>query len=138
MNVLTLGTFDLFHAGHVNFLRTCREIAVNGRVTVALNTDRFAASYKRPPVIDYQGRKTVLEACRYVDKVVPNDQTDGSAWDVVLSVQPGIIAASEDWRYRDWFGQVGMPEAELAERLAVVRWVPYTAGISSSELRSRL
>ncbi len=138
MNVLTLGTFDLFHAGHVNFLRTCREIAVNGRVTVALNTDRFAASYKRPPVIDYEGRKTVLEACRYVDRVVPNDQADGTAWDAVLKVQPALIAASEDWRYRDWFSQVGMPEAELTGLGIKVRWVPYTAGISSSELRSRL
>jgi cytidyltransferase-like protein len=138
VNVLTLGTFDLFHAGHVAFLRRCRELAGNGRVTVGLNTDRFAESYKRAPAIEYSGRQAVVSACRYVDAVVPNDQVDGNAWDVVELVDPDVIAATEDWRDRNWFAQVGMPEAELLRMGVRVEWIPYTDGVSSTAIREQL
>ena len=141
MRVFTMGTFDLFHAGHVEFLRQCRALAGDGSVTVGLNTDAFAASYKRQPTVDYAGREAVLRACRYVDDVVPNDQPGGSAKALVDIVAPDIIAATMDYHPstgKNWFIQVGVPEEWFAERQIAIEWINYTAGVSSSEIRSRM
>jgi cytidyltransferase-like protein len=140
MNVLTLGTFDLFHTGHVNLLRACRSVAgEHGTVTVGLNTDGFVARYKgRPPVIAYQDRAAVVAACRHVDRVVPNDQASGSADQVILAVAPDVIVVGSDWHGRDYLGQLGIDQAFLDECLTRVVFVPYTDGISSTAIRGRL
>ena len=61
--VYTGGTFDLFHAGHVNFLKRCKEIAGElGSVVVSLNTDEFIKEYKgKPPVVSFSDRMAVPE-----------------------------------------------------------------------------
>ena len=72
-NIYTGGTFDLFHEGHVELLRSCKRLAGDGLVIVALNTDEFIERFKASgPVQTYRERKTVLESCKYVDLVVPN------------------------------------------------------------------
>ena len=140
--VFTMGTYDLFHVGHVNFLRYCRGLAgPDGTVIVGLNTDRFAESYKRRPTIAYAGREAVLLACKYVDGVIPNDQPGGSAASVIEMVNPDFIAATEDYRPgngKDWFEQVGVPEAWFRDNGIIIEWVPYTDGVSSSAIKERL
>jgi cytidyltransferase-like protein len=141
MRVFTMGTFDLFHVGHVEFLRKCRALAGTGTVVVGLNTDAFAESYKRRPTIDYAGRAAVLRACRFVDEVVPNDQPGGSAIDLIEVVKPDIIAATMDYHPsngKDWFAQVGVPEEWFAKRGIAIEWIPYTEGVSSSSIVARL
>jgi cytidyltransferase-like protein len=148
MRVFTMGTFDLFHAGHVEFLRKCRYLSVppggfgaDGEVIVGLNTDAFAESYKRRPTIDYAGREAVLLACRFVDEVVPNDQPGGSAMSLVETVAPDIIAATMDYHPsngKDWFAQVGVPAEWFRERHIDIEWIPYTEGVSSSAITARL
>lgn len=144
MTVLTLGTFDLFHAGHVEFLRRCRYIGaswMSPHVVVGLNTDRFAGTYKRPPIIDYEGRAAVLRACRYVDDVVPNDQADGTAADVIGLVYPRVIAVSMDWHPstgRDWYEQIGLAPDWFDGRSIRIEWVPYTPGVSTSAIVAAL
>ena len=141
MKVFTMGTFDLFHAGHVEFLRRCRALAGTGEVVVGLNTDAFAESYKRRPTIDYAGRETVLRACRFVDDVVPNDQPGGSALALVREVAPDVIAATMDYHPstgKDWFVQVGVPADWFREQQIAIEWIPYSNGVSSSEIKSRL
>lgn len=137
-----MGTYDLFHAGHVAFLRRCRELAGDhGTVIVGLNTDRFAASYKRAPTIPYEDREVVVGACRFVDDVVPNDQPGGSASALIARVAPDIVAATMDYHPstgKDWFVQVGV-DRDWFEQLGIrVEWIPYTAGVSSTEIRSRM
>lgn len=135
--VLTLGTFDLFHRGHVELLRRC--YGLGSRLVVGLNTDGFVERYKgQPPVIGYGDRKAVLEACRYVDHVVPNDQGDGSIRDVLDAVRPTTIAVGSDWERRDYLGQLGLTPADLAIRHCTVTYLPYTEGISSTGIRERL
>ena len=69
----TSGTFDLFHAGHVKFLRECRKLAGDGEVIVSLNRSEFIEEYKgKTPVMNDNERHDVLEACRYVDRVMWN------------------------------------------------------------------
>lgn len=141
MRVFTMGTFDLFHAGHVEFLRKCRDLADGGEVVVGLNTDAFASRYKRLPTVDYAGREAVLRACRFVDDVVPNDQPGGSALELVAQVAPDIVAATMDYHPsngKDWFVQVGIPAEWFREKDIAIEWIPYTAGVSSSEIRQRL
>ncbi len=136
-----MGTFDLFHAGHVEFLRKCRVRAGDGSVVVGLNTDEFAESYKRRPTIDYAGRETVLRACRYVDAVVPNAQPGGSALTLIGAIAPDVIAATMDYHPsngKDWFVQIGVPEAWLTRNGIEVFWVPYTDGVSSSTIMARM
>jgi cytidyltransferase-like protein len=64
---------DLFHYGHVNQLRNCRELCgPNNKVIVGIHSDEVIASYKRAPVMTMKERIAVVESCKYVDLVIPN------------------------------------------------------------------
>lgn len=128
------GTFDLFHAGHVNFLR---HAAAFGRVTVSLNTDEFAAEYKRPPVLTLTERTTVVEACRYVEAVVVNTGGANSR-PAIEHVGPRYIAHGDDWESESLMKQMGVSDAWLAQRRISFLYVRYTAGISSSDIIERI
>ena len=138
MKVYTGGTFDLFHAGHANLLRQCRLLAGTGPVVVALNTDEFIAAYKgRPPVVSYDDRAAVLAACRYVNQVVPN--TGGAdSRPAIEAVSPDLIVIGSDWATRDYHAQMGFTQAWLDERGIALCYVPYTPGISTTDLKARL
>lgn len=135
---MTLGTFDLFHVGHVNLLRQCRDIAGSGTVGVALNTDAFVESFKHhAPVVPLEQRRAVVDACRYVDSTYVNDQTvAGSPARIVLDMKPEIIVVGSDWQGRDYLGQLGLTPEQVAN--IDIRYVPYTAGISSSMIREAM
>ena len=136
-NVYTGGTFDLFHYGHVNLLRQCREIAKGGKVTVALNTDNFVASYKQPPVCSLEERMAVVQSCRYVDEVIVNwGGADSKA--AILSVMPTLIVIGSDWKDKDYNAQMGFTDEWLVRHNMHVVYVPYTHTISTTELRERL
>jgi glycerol-3-phosphate cytidylyltransferase len=138
MIVYSGGTFDLFHYGHVRFLARCRELAKGGEVVISLNTDEFVESYKgRPPIIPYDGRKEVLEACRYVDRVIPNSGGADSK-PAIESVHPNIIAIGSDWSSKDYYAQMGFTPAWLVYQGISLVYVPYTDGISASMVRATL
>ena len=134
MNVLTLGTFDLFHAGHVALFRRCRNLAGSGgRVIVGLNTDEFVERYKgAPPVIGYVDREAVIEACVHVDCVLPNDQPDGTAAAVIEESGADIIVVGSDWQDRDGFAARRDPGGDAPVRRAAAarsgRRVPLQPG----------
>lgn len=137
MNVLTMGVFDLFHRGHVRLLSRCRALAGEGSVTVGLNTDEFTERYKGSrPVVSYADRRAVLEACRYVDTVIPNAQPDGSARDVIEDSGAQLIVVA-GWRDKDYLGQIGVSQDWLDERDVWVLHIPYTDGISTTEIKRR-
>lgn len=142
MKVMALGTFDILHEGHVRFLERCRRIAgPDGQVVIGLNSDEFAASYKRPPAVPWYSRATALRACRHVDIVLRNDQDGGSALGLIESVAPDAIVTSMDWfptEGRDWFVQIGVPRSWFQERGVLIVWAPYTAGISTTDILARL
>ncbi len=131
----TGGTFDLFHSGHVAFLRKC---ALVGSVTVSLNTDEFIKNYKgNSPVMSYAEREAVLLACRYVDAVVPNVGGANSTVAIELA-QPDIIIIGSDWARRDYYKQMGFTQDWLDERGIGLAYIPYTQGISTTELKKRI
>lgn len=139
MRVYTGGTFDLLHYGHGNLLRQCRHVAgPNGSVTVGLNLDDFVATYKgRPPVLTYRERAAALIQCRYVDHVVPNIGGPDSR-PAILQANPDVIVVGSDWQYKDYEGQIGVTREWLDEYGIEIRYVRYTEGISSSDIRRRL
>ncbi len=119
------GVFDLFHAGHVAFLEKARALGGPGAtLIVGVITDEDA-SWKRPPVIAHANRVAVVSACRAVDLVVSNPPlvVDGKFLD---DHQIDLVVHGDDDRQERFF--------KAAIDRGVMRYVPYTAGISTSEI----
>lgn len=136
ITVYTGGTFDLFHAGHARFLQHARSLG--DRLIVALNGDGFVERFKgRHPVCSYAERAAVLLSCRYVDDVVPNigDENSGPT---IEFIRPSVIAIGDDWDGRDYLGQLGIDWAFLDRVGARILYLPYTEGISTTEIVRRI
>lgn len=135
LRIYTGGTFDLPHAGHINFLRRCAEL---GKVTVALNTDEFIEKYKgKPPVMSYYERFQVISELRSVEQVVPNWGDEDSSV-VIEDIMPDIVAIGSDWARKDYYSQMGFTQDWLDERKISLLYIPYTQGVSSTELKRRI
>jgi glycerol-3-phosphate cytidylyltransferase len=133
--VYTGGTFDLPHKGHYRLLERAAQI---GKVVVALNTDEFVASYKgRPPILTYEERMEALLACRWVDQVVPNVGGADSTIAIEL-VKPDYIIIGSDWAKKDYYIQMGFTQDWLDERGIGLIYVPYTQGISTTDIKNRM
>jgi glycerol-3-phosphate cytidylyltransferase len=137
MRVLyTGGTFDLFHAGHVDLLRQCKRLA--DEVVVSLNTDEFVESYKgNPPVMSFSERKRILESCRYVDRVIENEGGADSK-PAILSVQPNIIAIGVDWAVKDYYKQMQFTKEWLDSQGITLVYIPHLQVLSSTQIKKRV
>lgn len=135
LSIYTGGTFDLFHRGHVELLKRCAEL---GSVTVSLNTDSFIADYKgKPPVMTFDERRDVLLGCKYVDAVIPNFGGADSR-PAIDFVKPNFIVVGSDWAKRDYYKQMQFTQEWLDERGIGLVYVPYTEGVSSTDIKARL
>lgn len=139
--VLTIGTFDVFHNGHLELLAACRQMAgPEGRVVVALNRDEFIVRYKRrAPAFPYAARSEMVRACRFVDLVVCNLGDENSRL-VIDVVRPDSLAIGDDWLdpghdERRYHAQLGVTPEWLAARGLTIAYVARTRGYSSSALR---
>ena len=139
MNLNTLytgGTFDLFHYGHVNFLRQCSKLAK--KVIVSLNTDQFIQEYKgKPPIMTYEEREQSLKECRYVSDVVVNFGNADSK-PSILSVNPDIIAIGSDWAKKDYYSQMQFDQQWLDSNNILLVYLAYTEGISTTTIKKRI
>lgn len=137
--VYTGGTFDLFHSGHVNLLKRCREIAgTDGYVVVSINQSDFIEKFKgKAPVCSDQERAAVVRACRYVDEVVFNIGGEDSKIAIDL-VAPNYIVVGSDWAKRDYHAQMQFTQEWLDERGIGLVYVPYSKEISSTEIKKRM
>jgi len=141
MKVMTLGTFDLVHSGHVKLFKKCRELSGKDGVVVGLNTDEFILSYKgRAPIMTYEERKEMILEVGLVDEVVPNDQTikGSSAIETVIQSGAKLIVIGSDWAKKDYPAQLGTTWDELQDLGISVCFVPYTKNISTTEIKRRL
>jgi len=135
MRVYTGGTFDLFHCGHVQFLRKC---SYYGFVVVALNTDEFVKQFKgKPPVMTFAERYEVLSSCKYVGEVVANISGEDSK-PTIESVKPDYIIIGDDWDKDDYMKQMSFEEEWLEERNINLVFVPYTSNISTTKIKKRI
>jgi len=132
----TGGSFDLFHLGHVNFLRHCRKLSNN--VVVCLNTDEFITRFKgKSPVYCFEHRKEILLACKYVDKVIENIGCEDSK-PTIMQIRPQIIAVGDDWAKKDYYKQMQFTQEWLDSYDITLVYIPYTKGISSTIIRDKL
>jgi len=129
------GTFDHPHAGHVYFLRQC---AHYGKVIVSLNTDEFVERFKgKRPIMSYFERETVLREYKSVWDVIPNIGGEDSK-PTILSVKPDYIIVGSDWEKKDYYKQMSFTQQWLDKNNIKLLYVPYTVGISTSEIKKRI
>lgn len=128
----TTGVFDMFHVGHLNILRRAKEQC--DYLIVGVSTDECVMSYKhKRPCIPYEQRRAIVEAIKYVDKVVPQETMDKVGR--VRELNVSVVFVGSDWQGTDAWNQY---EKDFAAVGAKVVYLPRTAGVSSSELRKLL
>lgn len=122
IKVITYGTFDLFHIGHLNILKKAR--SQGDYLIVCLSTDEFNEKAKsKKTVISYEDRKAILESIRYVDLVIPEVSWEQKINDVnEYKVDKFVIG--EDWRGK----------FDFLQNLCEVIYLPRTENISSTDL----
>jgi glycerol-3-phosphate cytidylyltransferase len=137
--VYTGATFDLIHNGHIRFLKACRRLAGDdGVVVVSLNTDAFIQAYKgKSPIMSFDERKEILLGCKYVDRVIANVGGADSK-PAIESVMPDFIVIGDDWAKKDYYKQMQFTQAWLDELEIQLVYVPYTQGISTTDLKRRI
>lgn len=123
--VITYGTFDLLHHGHINILKRAKE---NGDyLIVALSSDEFNDLKGKAAYHSYEERKMILEAIRYVDEVIPEHTWGQKVNDIKINQVELFVMGS------DWEGKFD----ELKEYCQVV-YLPRTEGISTSKIKTDL
>lgn len=123
--VLTYGTFDLLHYGHLEILRRAKEIG--DRLIVGLSTDEFNKQKNKTCIINYEKRKQLLEALPYVDLVIPEAHWEQKA-DDIKNYQVDIFVMGSDWEGK----------FDSLNELCEVRYFPRTKGISTTKLKALL
>ena len=125
---------DLLHPGHLNIINEARKIG--GDIIVGLLTDKAIASYKRLPYMDFEQRKVVIENIKGVTKVIPQETLDYVP--NLLKIKPDYVLHGDDWKT----GVQANVRQRIVETLA--QWggkvidIPYTKGISSTQLNAVL
>lgn len=128
----TTGVFDMFHIGHLNILRRAKEQCE--QLVVGVTTDKLCFLRKHKyPIINENDRMAIVEAIRYVDRVVP--QSDMEKIRTVKDLGVDVVFVGSDWKGSDAWNQY---EKEFAEVGCDVVYLSHTDGISSSILRDRL
>ncbi|MBR4423572.1 MAG: glycerol-3-phosphate cytidylyltransferase [Mailhella sp.] len=124
--VLTYGTYDLLHYGHINLLKRAR--ALGDYLIVAISTDEFNKNMKNKVCVQsYEERKTILESLRFVDLVIPEENWEQKVNDVKLYHVDTFCMGS------DWEGKFDF----LKEYCEVV-YLPRTEGISTTQRKGQV
>jgi len=123
--VITYGTFDLIHHGHINILRRAK--AMGDYLIVALSTDEFTSGKGKQVYYQYKERKQILEAIKYVDEVIPETCWEQKIDDVVKH-GVSVFVIGEDWRGKFDFLK---PYCEVV-------YLPRTEGISTTQVKDDL
>ena len=125
--VITYGTFDLLHYGHINLLKRAK--ALGDYLIVAISTDEFNRNEKHKKCyFTYEQRKALVEAVRYVDLVIPEESWNQKRSDI-HDYCVDIFVMGDDWKGKFDF---------LKEEGAEVVYLPRTPEISSSRIKKDL
>ena len=121
--ILTYGTFDLFHIGHLNLLRRLKQRS--DYLIVGVSTDDFNSLKGKRSLISYENRRDVVQSIRYVDFVMPEDNWEQKRSDI-LKYKVNTLAMGDDW--------VG--KFDQYSDICEVVYLQRTYGISSSSIRA--
>ncbi|MBS9775350.1 glycerol-3-phosphate cytidylyltransferase [Candidatus Gracilibacteria bacterium] len=123
--VITYGTFDLLHKGHINILKRAKELG--DYLIVAISSDEFNLLKNKKSFYSFEERKYILEAIKYVDEIIPENNWEQKKEDI-KKFNIDIFVMGDDWK-----GKFD----ELKEFCEVV-YLPRTPEISTTSLKSRL
>ncbi|EKS31501.1 MULTISPECIES: glycerol-3-phosphate cytidylyltransferase [Staphylococcus] len=123
--VITYGTYDLLHYGHIELLRRAREMG--DYLIVALSTDEFNKLKNKKSYYNYEQRKMMLESIRYVDLVIPESNWDQKTKDVDRYEVDTFIMG------HDWEGEFDF----LKDKCEVI-YLKRTEGISTTQIKKEL
>lgn len=123
--VITYGTFDMFHIGHLKLLRRLSEMA--DRVIVGVSTDSFNALKGKKTLIPYEQRAAIVEAIDCVDMVIPEEAWEQKLTDVKKH-NVDIFAIGDDWKGK----------FDFLEDLCQVVYLERTKNISTTDLKRSL
>lgn len=123
--VITYGTYDLLHVGHINLLRRAK--ALGDYLIVCLSSDEFNATKNKKAYHSYENRKIILEAIKYVDEVIPEYTWEQKIKDVQDN-NVDIFVMGDDWEGKFDF---------LKDYCEVV-YLPRTEGISTTQIKKDL
>jgi glycerol-3-phosphate cytidylyltransferase len=129
-NVYVIGVFDLFHRGHVGFLKQARSLGQN--LIVAINGDEMVASYKRKPFYSELDRLEILKSCRFVDEAFIITEYDNKEFIEKYNID--AIVHGNDWEVNSYMKQIRVTKEYLNERNVELVLLPYTQGISTSQI----
>ena len=124
----TTGVFDMFHIGHLNILKRAKEQC--DYLIVGVSTDEVVEEYKKKtPIIKFEERIAIVEAIKYVDKVVPQTTMDKmEAW---KQLKFDVMFHGSDWKGSDMYNHI----IEKFNNVGVkVIFLPHTEGVSSTLL----
>ena len=112
--VITYGTFDLFHEGHVRILKRAKQLG--DYLIVAISTDDFNQQKGKKAIMSYSQRKEIVEAIRYVDLVIPEQTWDQKISDV-QTYGVDIFVMGDDWQgkfdyLKDYCEVIYLPRTE--------------------------
>lgn len=125
--IITYGTFDLLHYGHIRLLKRAKELG--DYLIVALSTEQFNTLKGKKAYHNYETRKLMLEAVRYVDLVIPEESWDQKI-DDIKKYKIDILVMGDDWAKSEKF--------ENLEDYCEVKFLKRTEGISSTKIKEEL
>ena len=123
--VITYGTFDLLHWGHINILKRAK--AMGDYLIVAISTDEFNRLKHKQSYHNFENRKMILEAIRYVDEVIPENSWDQKVEDVKKH-NVDLFVMGDDWK----------GEFDFLKEHCEVIYLSRTEGISTSQIKTEL
>ena len=128
----TTGVFDLFHIGHLNVLRSAKSLC--DILIVGVSTDELVWEYKnKKPVIPFKDRIEIVRSIKYVDVAIP--QKNLNKIEALKKLKFNILIVGDDWYNSDKWNK---EEEELKKYGVTVIYLPYTSGISSTEIKEKL
>ena len=122
---ITYGTFDLLHYGHINLLKHAK--ALGDYLIVGLSTEEFNILKHKSSHFPYAERKLILEAIRYVDEVIPEENWEQKISDI-KKYKIDIFVMGDDWK----------GEFDFLKEFCEVIYLPRTEGISSTKIKRDL
>lgn len=123
--VITYGTFDLYHIGHVKLLKRLHQLG--DRLVVGLSTDEFNEIKGKNVVIPFADRRDVLLSCKFVDDVFPENNWEQKRDDIIRE-KADIFAMGDDWSGK----------FDHLEDITKVVYLPRTKDISTTDLKTML
>lgn len=125
INVITYGTFDMFHIGHLNLLRRAKSLG--DKLIVGVSTDEFNAGKNKQTVIPWEQRAGIVSAIDCVDEVIPESSWDQKS-ENIIQYEVGCLVMGSDWtgKFDDLMG------------LCDVIYLERTEGISSTKIKNSL